>query len=227
MTRPLFITLEGTEYSGKGTQLLYLIDFLIDNDNNIMGNKYTGFVYHREPTKKTSYGRKFNENLANHVEMSPEEATDLVINDRLAHQKIIDHEINTNGFFYICSRYADSTGAYQVSQGQDWKDIYNRHRFGQTEGTRVPDITIYIDISAEESFRRSSNRDKKDLFDTKTEFLKKLNDAYEFWFTQTSKLHDRIIIRVNGEQSVEEVANEMKNKLTEAIEQHYERFKPL
>ncbi|MFW6378414.1 MAG: dTMP kinase [Nanoarchaeota archaeon] len=226
LTRPLFITFEGIENSGKGTQLLNFIEFLIDNDNDVLGDKYSGFVYHREPTKKTPSGIAFNEKLANHEEMTAEQATDYVIRDRLEHQKIIEHEIGHNGFFYICSRYADSTGAYQVSQGADWKDIYDRHHFKEPGGTRMPDITIYLDISVEESLRRSKKQVKQDLFDTKKDLLKKLEDAYAFWFERTSERHERIIIRVNGEQSPEKVAEEMKRKVAKAIRDNHERLKP-
>lgn len=226
LTRPLFITLEGIENSGKNTQLLNLIEFITHNDNGYIGDKYSGFVYHREPTKKTEAGIRFNEKLANHEEMSAEEATKLVIKDRYQHQPLITDSLE-KGFHYICNRYFDSTGAYQVSQGANWKDIYNRHKFGQADGTRTPDITIFFNISLEESYRRGQgNEGKDDLFDVKKEFLKKLQDAYMKWFENTAQYDNRIILIINGEQSKEDVAKEMKEKLIEAIKNNYEKFKP-
>lgn len=226
-TRPLLINFEGGECAGKETQLYPFIKFLIDNDNNILGDKYTGYSYHREPTDKSEYGIQFNKNLANHIEMSAEEALGLVVKDRLIHQDTINYVINQLEFFYILSRYADSTGAYQVSQGADIIDVYNRHMFDQVGGTRMPDLTIYLQISAEESIRRSKNRIKKDLFDTKVELIKKVDDAYIKWFNYTSKLHNRHIIYVNGEQKSEEVTKEILEKVTDVIKNDYEFFKPL
>ena len=226
LTRPLFITLEGGEGAGKGIQKYKLAAFIQDNDNNIFGNKYSDYIMSREPTNYSEAGRTFNFKLANKIPMTVEEQTNYVIKDRFEHKKDIIEEIK-KGKFYICDRFFDSTGAYQVLQGIDWKTVYDQHKFHQEQGMIIPDITIYIGVSGKTSLERTKDRKVKDAFDNDVNLINNLDDAYRFWFDKTAGLlPQRKLIMVNGEQSIEDVTREMFSKLRETIQNNYDFFKP-
>lgn len=226
ITRPLFITFEGAEGAGKGVQKYKFAKFLQDNDNGILGDKYSDYIMSREPTKYSEAGRTFNLKLRNKIFMTAKEQTEFVIIDRFNHDKDIRKEILKNKF-YICDRYFDSTGAYQVLQGMDWKTIYDKHKFHQKNGIIIPDITIYFSISGETSLKRTQNRKVKDSFDEDINLISNLDEAYMFWFKKTNDLiPERRLIIVNGEQSIDAVTQEMFSKVTETIRKNYNFFKP-
>lgn len=227
LTRPLFITLEGGEGAGKNKQKYRLASFIQDNDNGIMGTKYSDVVISREPTNYSSAGREFNYKLANDILMTPKEQLSHVVKDRIAHTKRIVNE-RARGNFYICDRFFDSTGAYQVLEGISWEEVYKAHKFGDFKGVVIPDITIYFQIGAQTSRDRTKDRKIKDYFDKKSSIIENIDDAYMHWFKMTKNLlPTRRLIIVNGEQSIDSVTTEMIEKITETIKKDYHFFKPL
>ena len=143
-----FITFEGPEGSGKSTQARLLYERMSERGYPV--------ILVREPggTRISDMIRRIVLDLHN-TEMLPMTETLLfsaaraqlvneVIRPYLAHDGIV-----------LCDRYADSTYAYQgYGLGRDLEDLRVLTRMAT--GGLVPDLTIYLGLSAEEGLERKA-----------------------------------------------------------------------
>ncbi len=219
MNKPLFITFEGVDGSGKGTQLEKIISVIKNNTNNFIGNKYTPIWISREPTKLTSSGRKISEGIIKGG-ISGEEASKLFITDRIEHttQYIIPRL--KEGNIVLVDRYDISTYAYQMAQGMNFDILYHMHNYAydifdmKNDGTIVPDITIIFHIPVDVAMDRINKRNETlEQFEVNS-FQHKVKYTHELAVTKIrEKQPNRKIIWVNANQSIENVTKEMVNKI--------------
>jgi dTMP kinase len=102
------------------------------------------------------------------------------------------------GMVVICDRYLFSTLAYGFGAGVDSHWLYNVNR-----DFRLPDLTIFLDISPDISVSRiGSGKEKQGIFE-KREALSRVRKAY---MNLAKRFRFKI---VNGEQSKEEISNEV------------------
>lgn len=83
------------------------------------------------------------------------------------------------GQIVICDRFIDSSLAYQgVGRSIGFDEVLQINQFA-IEGL-FPDLTIYLDISAEEGLKRIEDRDHKDRLDLESiEFHNKVYAGYQ------------------------------------------------
>lgn len=149
----LFITFEGLEGSGKSTQARILYQRLQERGYPV--------ILTREPggTRISEMIRRILVDLQ-HTEMSP--TTEILLFAAARTQlvnELIRPYLDTGGIV-LCDRYADSTFAYQgYGLGRDLEEL--RAITAIATGGLVPDITIYLDLSAEEGLERKW-RSKRD-----------------------------------------------------------------
>ena len=169
-----FITFEGGEGTGKSTQASMLADRL----------KAFGINVHltREP------GGSPGAEAIRHVLLSgAAKALGAEAEAMLFAAAREDHVINTiapalsRGQWVISDRFLDSTRVYQGVLGQvDARMIRRLEKL--TIGDTRPELTIILDLPAEEGLARAGARrgkDKADRFESETlEFHQKLRDAY-------------------------------------------------
>jgi len=169
-----FITFEGGEGTGKSTQASMLADRL----------KAFGINVHltREP------GGSPGAEAIRHVLLSgAAKALGAEAEAMLFAAAREDHVINTiapalaRGQWVISDRFSDSTRVYQGVLGQvDARMIRRLEKL--TIGDTRPELTIILDLPAEEGLARAGARrgkDKADRFESETlEFHQKLRDAY-------------------------------------------------
>jgi dTMP kinase len=142
----VFITFEGPDGSGKTTQLPPLVDFLRERGCR---------VFHTREPGGTAIGdqiRQVLHDLKNHG-MHPQTEILLYAASRaqLVRQEIVPRL--AAGEIVICDRYADSTLAYQgYGHGLDLGML--RQILAFATGGLQPDLTFYLDITAEEGLRR-------------------------------------------------------------------------
>lgn len=143
-----FITFEGPEGSGKSTQARLLYERMLERGYPV--------ILVREPggTRISDMIRRIVLDLHN-TEMVPMTETLLfsaaraqlvneVIRPYLAHDGIV-----------LCDRYADSTYAYQgYGLGRDLGEL--RQLTKMATGDLLPDMTIFLDLSAEEGLERKA-----------------------------------------------------------------------
>jgi dTMP kinase len=142
----LFITFEGPEGSGKSTQARLLYERLSEQGYPV--------ILVREPggTRISDMIRRIVLDLHN-TEMVP--MTEILLFSAARAQlvnEVIRPYLEHRGIV-LCDRYADSTYAYQgYGLGRDLSEL--RTITAMATGGLQPDITIYLDISAEEGLER-------------------------------------------------------------------------
>lgn len=152
-TKGIFITFEGPECAGKTTQIRLLKEYC-----ETMGRDT---VVTREPGG-TEVGEELRQIVKHHISDIPvtDEAEVLLFAaSRAQHVSELIRPALERGAVVICDRYYDSTTAYQgYARGLDMEFIHKLNNFAISGS--VPDITILLDLTAEESMDRSSKREE-------------------------------------------------------------------
>ena len=166
-----FITLEGCEGAGKSTQLRLLLDYLKENQID--------FVCTREPGG-TTISEKIRGIILDkdNTEMTPECEALLYASSRVQLlQQVILPSLN-QGKIVICDRYYDSSFAYQAfARGLGLDFVKSINNFALTYG--VPDLTLFLDISPTEAFKRKGGADMNDRIEAiGLEFHNKVYNGY-------------------------------------------------
>ncbi len=194
-----FIVIEGLDGSGKSAQVELLVNYLKKKGKEIILTK--------EPTMDSEAGRKIKQALIKEIVVEPLELQKLYVQDRKEHLENKVIPALKEGKFVVSSRYAFSTFAYGGSAGLDVKELIdlNNHFL-------LPDVTIIVDVSPENCIKRIEGRgESKEYFEEK-EKLEKVNAFYK----KFPDMFENVVI-VNGEKSIEEVFEEIKNIVNKVI----------
>lgn len=143
----MFITLEGTEGSGKTTQLLKIIQFLESKGHTC--------VVTREPGA-TDIGQKIRAILLDpdHRHLSPTAELLLYAADRAQHITTVIQPALAAGKTVICDRFADSTTVYQgYARGLDLGTIETLHQLVLRD--IAPDLTLLLDLEPALGLKRA------------------------------------------------------------------------
>ena len=202
--RGKFIVFEGIDGSGKSTQIE-----LLKNNLEKRGLKCLSTL---EPTYGM-VGEVLHDILSGKKMADPKVTASLFVADRLDH--ILNSEdgvlksIN-EGTTVICDRYYFSSYAYQsVEVPREWVISANR----LAADTLRPDVTIFIDISAEVAMDRiSKNRDSIELYENR-ERLERVREGY-FSAFEIFKSEEKVFV-VDGNRSVLEIADEIEKIVVE------------
>lgn len=218
-TQGLFITFEGIDGSGKGTQLYNLIHHIKCDKNGFIGNKYTPIWITREPTHLTESGRSISKKIREE-NVNGKIASKLFIDDRIEHtQKFIIPRLK-EGNIVLCDRYDISTYAYQTTQGVDFDLLYDLHKYDQ-EGAIVPDITIVLMVNPEIAFDRVHQRNGIMECFEEINFQKRLHDQQKAVLIEISKRQpNRKFIVVDGRRDIEFVTSEIIRKISELLDRN-------
>lgn len=194
-----FIVIEGIEASGKTTQVKRL------------GEKFPGAMLTKNPTDGKIGALIRNQVLGGHSDIPPVAYQYLFAADReIQQQEIIEHL--KNGKNVISDRYFWSSVAYGIADRENmdfenWENVSlvafsilsMYHQF------LMPDISIYLDISLEESVRRMEGSEKHTEIYDNPEMNIKIKKGYK-WILE--KFPEEIKI-VNAEKNEEEVTEEL------------------
>lgn len=184
-----FIVLEGLDGSGISTQTNRLEVYLREKGLKTFLTK--------EPTTGL-IGSLIREALKDDWSTSVKSLQLLFCADRAKHLEDEIEPALKKGRIVVCDRYIFSTLAYGFGAGVDFKWLYSVNR-----NFRLPDLTIFIDISPDVSMTRIENgRESRELFE-KRESLSKVRKAY---LNLAKRFKFKI---VNGEQNVEDVSKEI------------------
>lgn len=149
----IFITFEGPECAGKTTQIRLLREYFAEQGREI--------IVTREPGG-TEVGEELRQIAKHHVSDIPvtDEAEVLLFAaSRAQHVAVLIKPALARGSVVICDRFLDSTTAYQGhARGLDMDFIHQLNHFAVHDC--IPDMTILLDLTAEESMDRSSKREE-------------------------------------------------------------------
>jgi dTMP kinase len=124
----ILIVFEGTDGTGKSTQLQLLAEALQQKGLPVLTT--------REPTEGI-FGQKIRKLYSNRSTVSLEEELDLFLADRKEHVDTILTKALAEGKIVLCDRYFLSTVAYQGAAGLDPEHILARNDFAPT-----PDLAL-------------------------------------------------------------------------------------
>jgi len=160
--KPLFVTFEGIEGSGKSYQCRKLY--------NELRNKNLSVILTREPggTKSAEKIRKviLEDYFASDSKEKFSKYTDtlLYLAARNEHVQNIIRPAISKKKIVICDRFIDSTLAYQVfGKGVSKNLVDSIHKF--VLGSIKPDLTFVLKVNISKALRRLKKRKKKNRYD--------------------------------------------------------------
>ncbi len=151
LKRGLFVTFEGTDGSGKTTQIRRLVSRL----------KFLNFeVLETAEPGGTPIGQQIRKILLDPESRDLHSTAELLLyfasRAQNVHQWIIP--AMEHGKVIVCDRFTDSTLAYQ-GHGRKLGERLVRDLHRIACGTLQPDITIYLDVDLQTALERAQNRD--------------------------------------------------------------------
>ena len=205
----MFISFEGIEGSGKSTQI-ELIEELIRTKGYQVKKL-------REPGT-TELGEKirniFLEKTAETVDPFTE-ALLLYASRKHLDQNFLRQNLN-DGAIVIADRYADATLAYQsYGKGLDQNFVKLIH---DSSELLSPDLTFYMDISAELSRERISDRERDRMESESIDFFKKVREGY----LQIAHDNPERVVVLDANKTIDELHESIKkiisNKLNVSLD---------
>lgn len=191
-TKGKFIVFEGTDGSGKSTQMKMLSKYL--------AGKGVPCFSTREPTD-SPFGALLRSCLTGRVETDEHTIAAMFAADRLDH---INNGINgiknklLGGETVLCDRYYFSSFAYNGGfVPLEWVVELNRPAM---EALR-PDLLIYLDLPPEDGMKRVARRGETDRYET-LEKQKKIHDNYLEIFKRFGKEENIVIVRSENDKAL-------------------------
>ena len=205
----MFISFEGIEGSGKSTQI-ELIEELI---------RAKGYQVKklREPGT-TELGEKIRNIFLEKTTETVDPITEAFL--LYASRKHLDQNFLrqnlSDGAIVIADRYADATLAYQsYGKGLDHNFVKLIHDSSQL---LPPDLTFYMDISAELSRERISDREMDRMESESIDFFKKVREGY----LQIAQDNPERVVVLDANKTIDELHESIKkiisNKLNVSLD---------
>ncbi len=209
--RGKFIVIEGIDGCGKTTQI-DKISRWIPSSGLLRGN--SKLVKTREPGGSLLGKKIRNLILDNNKDNKPSSLAELLLYsaDRAEHiAKTISPALE-NQDWVISDRFCDSTLAYQGYGRNINLDIIKNIESIVCQG-ESPDLTIFLEISAEESVLRRENFIPDRIESEGIKFLEKVNEGFKL----IAKEKNWTII--SAEQDIKSISNEIKETLLKKFSQ--------
>jgi dTMP kinase len=169
---PLFITFEGTEGSGKSSQIGALAEYLRQKGYAVLTTREPG---------GTPIGEQVRAVISNLDNTAMHPRTEILLfqasRAQLVEQVIRPHL--SNGGLVLSDRYADSTLAYQ---GYGYQTDLQRLKtlVDFATGGLKPDLTIFFDLDVEEGLRRRAKGGEWNRLDAlDLPFYQRVREGYD------------------------------------------------
>lgn len=204
----MFITFEGIEGSGKSTQIKLLQSSLKQEGHSV--------EILREPGT-TQLGEKIRDVFLEKTNEKVDPMTEAFL--LYASRKHLDQnflqEHLKNKSVVIADRYSDATVAYQCF-GKGLSEDFVQYIHEKSD-LLSPDLTFYMDITAEASKARIDDRELDRMESESLDFFNKVRSGY----LEIAKSNPDRIIVLDAELSVEDlqdkIFNEVKNRLNASL----------
>lgn len=206
--KPLFITIEGGEGSGKTTMIGRLAAF--------MQNNSIPYLITREPGG-IDIAEKIRSIILNPEHTSMDARTEALLYAAARRQHLVEkvEPALAEGLTVICDRFVDSSLVYQgMARGIGIEEVWAINQFAIEK--RMPDLTILLDIDPEEGLSRimaNGDREFNRLDMESLAFHRMVRDGYKHLADQYP---DRIKV-VDASKSPSQVEREMIHVLESAV----------
>ena len=200
-----FIVIEGIDGCGKTTQIEEISKWL--PNSGLMG-KNSKLIKTREPGGSLLGKKLRNLILDNNKNNKPSPLAELLLYsaDRAEHVSKIIAPALKNENWVLCDRFSDSTLAYQGYGRNINREIIKNIESIVCQG-ESPDLTIFLEISPEESILRRKNLIPDRIESEGIKFLEKVNEGFKFiakeknWKT------------ISASQNIKMISNQIKETL--------------
>ena len=191
--KSLFISFEGIDGCGKSTQVKMLMNrFESDGIDSLLVREPGGTQISEEIREVLLKNR--NENMAERTEALLMTAS----RAQLTHDVIIPSL--DSGLIVIADRFKDSTLAYQGGgRGLDINYLLQLNDFATFE--LDPDITFFIDVTADEGHRRLNSKNPDRIEGAGKIFQEKVREQY----LKLARIYSDRFIVLDGEKTPEEI----------------------
>ena len=207
MKRGLFITVEGTDGSGKTTQIRLMEEYLREKGYDI--------VFTREPGG-TRIGEKIRSLILDpkNTEMGFIAEMLLYASSRAQHVAELVKPAVLLGKVVICDRFVDSSYVYQgFGRGIELKTVEFVNNVA-LDGM-IPDITFFFDISPEIALKRRIDSTGADRIENeKMEFHMKVYEGYK----KLVSIYPERIKSIDSNRDVESIFEDVRKVLDKLID---------
>jgi len=202
MKKGIFITVEGTDGSGKTTQINFIKKYMEEKGYSV--------VLTREPGG-TRIGEKIRTIILDPENKEMDYITEMLLYAS-ARAQIISELVKPaidEGKVVICDRYVDSSYAYQgYGRGID-VDLITKINNIATRGM-MPDITFWFDISPEAALKRRKTSSSPDRIEReKLDFYNRVYNGYSV----LANMYPERIKRIDAARDIEQVSMDVKTWL--------------
>ncbi len=204
----LFITFEGLDGSGKTTQMEILSDYLKNRGFDVVTTIEPGGTKIGQKIRKILLDKENND-------ISPLAETLLFLASRAELVSEVIVPALREGKIVLCDRFFDSTVVYQgIARGLGEKEILKMNLWAT--GGVVPDITFLLSVKVSKGKKRMYDADKKtDRIELEKDSFKE--KIYRGYLDIAKKNKERIVV-IDGENSIKNISEEIKNKVCEYLE---------
>ena len=205
----MFISFEGIEGSGKSTQIELIEELIRAKGYQVKKLREPGTTELGEKIRNI-FLEKTNETVDPITEAFLLYASRKHLDQNFLRQNLSD------GAIVIADRYADATLAYQsYGKGLDHNFVKLIHDSSQLLS---PDLTFYMDISAELSRERISNREMDRMESESIDFFKKVREGY----LQIAHDNPERVVVLDANKTIDELHESIKkiisNKLNVSLD---------
>ena len=199
----LFITFEGTDGSGKSTQIKLLEEYFNREGFSVISIRDPGGTPISEKIRNILLDKR-NKGMSYMTETLLYSAS----RSQLVEQKIIP--ALKRGSVVICDRFMDSNLVYQGiarKVGVQNVETINNIAIGKI----IPDITFFLSLSPKESIKRKRNKIELDRLEQEKIYFHR--EVYNGYIKVADKYPKRIKI-INAALKVEEIHREIINEIS-------------
>jgi dTMP kinase len=203
----MFITFEGSDGSGKSTQITLLSFYLRQEGHKVLTTREPG---------GTTIGEQVRNCLHDVQNKSMTAAAEVLLYSASRAQlveEIIRPALSSN-HIVLSDRYSDSTLAYQgYGRGLDLNDLTRLTRFAT--GGLKPDLTFLFDVDIEDGLsRRSSGGVEMNRMDLQTvDFYRRVRDGYR----ELAGANPQRWITIDANRPVDAIQNDLRRQVKDRL----------
>lgn len=200
----LFITFEGTDGSGKTTQIRLLQEWLQQRGYRCVLSREPGGTVISEKIREIILDKS-------HREMDARAEALLYAAARAQHVAQVIRPALAGGSMVICDRFTDSSIAYQAYGRGLGEDVAAINEFAT--GGLKPDVTFFLRLSPEMGQRRIEGRQQDRIEMEKMEFYRQVCRGYE----ELERREPKRIIGIEASDSIEAISAVIRRRMEELL----------
>ncbi len=199
MKKRLFITLEGTEGSGKSTQIAVIKAHMEAKGHKVVCLREPGGTPIAEEIRTLLKTPRKDDNMCDKTELL------LMYAARAQLVETVIKPLLSAGTDVICDRHDLSSVAYQGGgRGMNMDDINAIRKV--VLGNFRPDLTIVIDVDPKIGMQRARNRGELDRFElSQIDFFERVRNTY----LEYARTHQDFVSVVDGHKEISAVSHDV------------------